>query len=222
MVYLLTGILAGFLHVLSGADHLSAVAPLSVDNGRSSWKTGFTWGVGHTSGVFLVGILAIIGKGFIPLEFISSWSERVIGVVLVGIGVWGMRKLLTQRIHTHIHEHDNVTHMHIHVHSRSADHLVAHAHEHIHAALPVGFIHGIAGSSHLFGVLPALALPSTNSAVFYLAGFGAGTILAMTFFSFLIGIAILKLSDRVRFLYRKTLLGFSLLAVGTGIFWIVS
>jgi len=221
MVYLLAGLLAAFVHVLTGPDHLSAVAPLSLDKGRSSWKTGFSWGVGHMSGVFLVGSLAIIGKEFIPLEFISSWSERVAGVVLVGIGVWGMRKLLTQQIHTHIHEHDNVEHLHIHVHSRSADHLIVHAHKHSHAALPIGFIHGIAGSSHLFGVLPALALPTTSAAVFYLAGFGAGIILAMTFFSFLIGIAILKFADRVRFLYRKTLFGFSLLAIGIGLFWIV-
>ncbi|MBF8297934.1 MAG: hypothetical protein HW395_591, partial [candidate division NC10 bacterium] len=36
--------------------------------------------------------------------------------------------------------------------------------------------HGLAGSSHLFGVLPALAFPSRQASMLYLAGFGLGAI----------------------------------------------
>jgi hypothetical protein len=47
----------------------------------------------------------------------------------------------------------------------------------------MGVLHGVAGSSHFFGVLPALALPSRTDALMYIAAFGVGTVVAMTAFA---------------------------------------
>jgi len=55
---ILTGLLAGGVHVLSGPDHLAAVAPLAVQD-RSAWRSGLRWGLGHSSGVLLVGVLSL-------------------------------------------------------------------------------------------------------------------------------------------------------------------
>jgi hypothetical protein len=45
------GIGMGFLHVLTGPDHLSALATLSanVGNGKA-FSLGVRWGVGHSTG----------------------------------------------------------------------------------------------------------------------------------------------------------------------------
>jgi len=58
---------------------------------------------------------------------------------------------------------------------------------HGHAAFAVGVLHGVAGSSHFFGVLPALALPTAAASFSYIAAFGVGTVAAMTLFAGAIG-----------------------------------
>ena len=60
-----------------------------------------------------------------------------------------------------------------------------HAHSHLSggASLAMGTMHGLAGSSHLFGVLPSLLFASRIDAGLYLAGFGLGAIAAMTAFA---------------------------------------
>ena len=75
MLIALTGLAAGFIHVITGPDHLAAIAPLSVNNKRSTWLIGFRWGLGHTSGVFIIGMLAMIFREIIPVDLISSYSE---------------------------------------------------------------------------------------------------------------------------------------------------
>lgn len=62
-----TGITMGFVHVLTGADHLSAIATLSanIGNCRAFWY-GIRWGVGHSIGLVLVGSI------FIALENVQN------------------------------------------------------------------------------------------------------------------------------------------------------
>src|SRR5688572_3654911 len=62
---LLAGLAAGLIHVLSGPDHLAAVAPLAGGRGRS-WRAGFLWGLGHSGGVLAVGLLALGLRGALP------------------------------------------------------------------------------------------------------------------------------------------------------------
>ena len=43
---ILTGIVAGFVHVVSGADHLIAMAPAAINNPQKALKNSFSWGLG--------------------------------------------------------------------------------------------------------------------------------------------------------------------------------
>jgi sulfite exporter TauE/SafE len=184
MLVAFTGFLAGFTHVLSGPDHLAAVTPLAVESRRESWRPGLRWGFGHSAGVAVVGLLAFVLREALPIERISVWSERLVGVVLVGVGLWAVRRALRIRIHTDWHEHDGEKHRHVHLHGPGNP---RGKRGHTHAAFGIGTLHGLAGSSHFFGVLPALALPDVWHAAFYLLAFGAGTVAAMSGFSAVFG-----------------------------------
>jgi hypothetical protein len=85
----------------------------------------------------------------------------------------------------------------------------------------VGTLHGLAGSSHLLGVLPALALPSRMAAGAYLIAFGLGSIAAMALFSSVIGLAAGRFAGPTGSRTWAALMGAcSLAAVGVGIWWL--
>lgn len=220
MLSLFAGISAGFIHVLAGPDHLAAIAPIAVENRKSTWLIGFKWGLGHTAGVLIIGFLLILFKNILPIEEISSVSEKLVGFILIAIGVLGIRKAITKNLHSHEHEHNGMTHVHFHSHSPGIQHEATKSHLHKHIALGIGLIHGIAGSSHFLGVLPALALPSMLDSILYLTGFGAGTVAAMTLFSSLLGKTADKLADKGLLLYKRLLFSFCITAIVIGGFWI--
>jgi len=218
MLIAITGLLAGFLHVISGPDHLAAVSPLAIENKKSGWLIGLKWGVGHTSGVFIVGILVLLFREIIPVDLVASYSEGLVGIVLIVIGVWGLQKILRKNLHEH--EHDGNKHYHIHKIDKNIAKSKKIGDFHTHTALAVGIIHGLAGSSHLLGVLPALALPTKFDAAIYLGFFGIGTILAMLIFSQLLGIIAIKFSQSSLVLYKRLSISFSSIAIAVGVFWI--
>jgi hypothetical protein len=197
MFAFLAGIAAGLLHVFSGPDHLAAVAPLASDRERGHWLTGLQWGIGHTMGVLLIAALLLLVKEQLPLEAISAYSERIVGASLIAIGSWGVWRAFQR-----------------HRQPRN------HSHSHAGASFSMGTIHGLAGSSHLFGVLPALAFPSQLSSLMYLAGFGLGAIAGMTAFSTMVGLVSSKLSLRSRS-YSGLLYATSALALVVGGVWLV-
>ena len=192
MLAVLTGLVAGFLHVLAGPDHLAAVAPLAVRSHRRAWMSGVRWGLGHSAGVLLIGVLAILFKSVLPIGQVSSVSERLVGVLLIAMGIWTVRQALRVEVHAHEHVHDGSSHGHVHFHGPGHAHPVSEAasspeHGHGHAAVGIGILHGLAGSSHFLGVLPSLGFAHVGQAVAYLAAFGIGTVLAMAGFSALLG-----------------------------------
>lgn len=83
----------------------------------------------------------------------------------------------------------------------------------------IGLIHGVAGSSHLYGVLPALALAAADR-VGYLIGFGVGSILAMGLFASAIGLLIGRIPGSRTLVQRWGLLVASIAAVVIGTAWI--
>src|SRR5687768_10932092 len=183
MLILVTGLLAGFFHVLSGPDHLAAVAPIAVADRERSWLAGWTWGIGHASGVVVVALLAVLLRGVLPpIDAISAWSERLVGAALIGIGLWALRH--STRIRPATHVHGRSTHQHLHVQAGPG---WVRRLGHAHASFCLGVLHGIAGSSHFFGVLPALALPTAGASLLYIGAFGAGTVGAMTAFAAVVG-----------------------------------
>lgn len=215
MLTILTGAAAGFFHVLSGPDHLAAVAPIAVTDRERGWLAGWTWGIGHASGVVVVAVLAIVLRDLLPpIEAISAWSERLVGAALVGIGLWALRR--STQVRTGAHAHGPLSHAHLHVQRGPAWlRRIGHA----HASFCLGVLHGVAGSSHFFGVLPALALPSTAASLLYIAAFGSGTIVAMTAFAAVVGVAGQRGRGR-HFPQRAMLVSAALLAITVGGIWL--
>ncbi len=216
MLTVITGALAGLFHVLSGPDHLAAVAPLAASDRDRGWVSGWTWGVGHASGVVVVAIAAVLLRDLLPpIGVISAWSERLVGAALIGIGIWALR--CSARIRPGTHVHGAVAHAHLHVQAGPGwIRRLGHA----HAAFYMGILHGIAGSSHFVGVLPALALPTRASALLYIAAFGSGTVIAMTAFAAAIG----SLGSRTRqvgWVQRGMMLTASVVAFSVGTWWLI-
>ena len=223
MISVITGLVAGAIHVVSGPDHLAAVAPFAAESRRKAWDVGLRWGVGHAGGVLFIGLLSLLLRDWLPVAAISSWSERLVGVMLIGIGLWGARRALSGRVHTHEHEHNGATHVHIHTHDGATAHTHEHTpeHRHTHAAFAVGTLHGVAGSSHFLGVLPALAFPTMTEAVWYLAAYGVGTVVAMVGFASLVGLSARSLAVSSAQAYRQMMAVCSLAAVVVGGWWLM-
>jgi hypothetical protein len=191
----IAGLATGLVHVLSGPDHLAAVAPLAADRDRPQWRAGLQWGLGHTAGVMIIGLLLIAFRQLLPVDAISAYSERIVGVALLLVGAWGFMRARAPQ---------------------------PHAHPAAGASFAMGALHGLAGSSHLFGVLPALALPTQFDAISYLSGFGLGAVLAMTAFSAFVGAVAVSASRRGVNAYRGMLYACSLSAFIVGGFWLIA
>lgn len=213
MLTLITGSVAGFVHVLTGPDHLAAVAPLAAVDRRRGWLAGWTWGVGHASGVVAVAALAVLLRGVLPpIETLSAWSERVVGVALIAIGFWAFQRSIRRppaaaaRAHNHTHNEGAVPRRRPRGHARTS--------------FLMGILHGVAGSSHFFGVLPALALPTTNGALLYIGAFGTGTVVAMTAFAAVVGWTGARV-DPQSGVHRGMMTATAVLAIVVGCVWLV-
>lgn len=207
--FALLGLLAGLVHALSGPDHLAAVAPLVVRERRRGWRTGLLWGMGHSVGVWGVGLLALALRGLLPVDRLSSVSERLVGAVLIGVGLWGLRRVWLARCPAHPGE-------------------TSHHHHHASPVRPwlsplgIGTLHGLAGSSHLLGILPALALPSAAASFAYVAAFGLGSIAAMVAFSSVLGLGAVRLTARGPGAYQALLATFSAVSILVGGWWLLA
>jgi len=268
MLTFVTGFIASMAHVVTGPDHMAAVTPLAIDSQKKSWIIGFSWGLGHTAGMLLIGMLFVLFKEFLPIEAISEHSETVIGFLLIGIGSWALVRTYlrhkhgnkphahfhtTPYLYTHIHKHSHgfkpVTehehdgkpaHTHNHDHGSilftKADHVhehdEGHGHSHMHTgkvkenaltAFGIGIIHGFAGFSHLFALLPSLALPTVTASVIYITAFASGTILTMVIFAFILGLVAFRsvVKDKHVFLQWFTF-GGAILAIAVGVLWLIN
>jgi hypothetical protein len=216
MLTALTGALAGLFHVLTGPDHLAAVGPLAIEGRRRGWLAGWTWGVGHASGVVVVAVLAVLLRDLLPpIDAISAWSERLVGAALVVVGFWALRR--SARVQPAPHVHGAATHDHIHV---QAGPRWMRRMGHAHASFCLGVLHGVAGSSHFVGVVPALAFQTRTAALTYIAAFGVGSVAAMTAFAAIAGRVGAGASPH-SMTYRATMAAASVAAIVTGAVWLV-
>lgn len=217
MIAFFAGLLAGSAHVVTGPDHLAAVAPLAVAHPTRAAAAGARWGLGHGLGVVALGALGLAARHAIDIDAWSTVAESLVGFLLIAIGAWAIRRAGRLVIHDHPHAHDGDRHAHPHLHVAVADHDHPDAHRgHRHAPLWIGALHGAAGAGHLFGVLPALALPTLDAAL-YLAAYLASAIASMAAFAALLG----HLARRGRpGLLRRLLQGTGAAAIAVGGVWI--
>ena len=169
----------------------------------------------------MIGLLSLWLRDVLPVNLISAWGERLVGVMLIAIGAWAITK--PSGVYTHEHEHDGTRHLHLHAHTHAGEHRTPSAHEHhTHAAFGIGILHGLAGSSHFLGVLPILAFPTRVQACAYLLTFGIGTVLSMALFSHGMGWVANKWGGASLRIYRGLLSSCAALAIGVGVFWLIN
>ena len=210
---ILTGVLAGFVHVISGADHLIAMAPSAINNPQKALKNSFLWGLGHSSGILLLVFLAIFIKDIAPLNKFSNIAEFLVGISLLIVGVIAIKNSFQLRMHSHSHKHENgFAHRHYHFHTKEQKN----NNKHSHALTGLGLLHGLAGGSHFLAVLPALALPLI-SACFYLISYLIGSFISMNLFTCLISFTTLKIGQK--FIKRLICVAGGL-SFSMGLFWI--
>ena len=188
--------------------------------------------------MLLIGLLFILFKELLPIELISKHSDQVIGFLLIGIGTWAILRTYLHhshghRPHSHFHTRPFLyAHIHKHSHHDRSDHIEnGNDHEHEHkgtvkqnafTAFFIGIIHGFAGFSHLFALLPSLALPSVMASVIYIAAFAFGTILTMIVFAFILGlVAFRSFATNKQVFLKWFTYGGGLLAIGIGILWLI-
>ncbi|MAF26859.1 MAG: hydantoin utilization protein A [Gemmatimonadota bacterium] len=220
----LSGLAAGSLHVVSGPDHLGALAPMAAGRPARAVGVGLFWGFGHGTGVVLLGLAGVLGRSLIDVDAVSGWSERIVGVVLVAVGLWAIRRSRTLVVHAHGHKHLHGEgdagggHEHIHVHLGDTDHARGRKHSHRRrAAWGIGVLHGAAGTGHLVGVVPSLALPAGQALVFLSAYLVAATV-SMGVFAGLLGSLTARLGPRA---LRPITLVSGLFALAVGVVWMV-
>ena len=213
LISVFTGFAAGAVHVVSGADHMVAMAPYSVRKPKLALIDGLAWGAGHSAGVLILSIFGILAKDIINIELMSSYAEFIVGISLLIVGALAIRTSLKVNIHMHQHMHGEETiHKHFHFHSPGNK---LHR-SHTHAATGLGVLHGFAGASHLLAVIPALALPLFG-ALAYLFAYLLGSDFAM-------GCVVLGISFATnkanKMFYPFLMRSIGALSIVTGIFWL--
>ena len=226
LISVLTGLAAGAVHVVGGADHLVAMAPFSINRPLAACRSALAWGAGHSAGVIVLALIAIGLKDLAHVEAMSSWAEFLVGVALLVVGALAVRTAFGLELHSHKHRHDehvhdehgqvhqdgSATHQHLHLHVRGQ----SNHRRHVHAASGLGLLHGLAGASHLLAVIPALALPA-HAAVGYLIAYLIGSIGAM--FSVVAAVSLVTQRSGARLL-PLLVGGTGALSIVTGAIWL--
>ena len=177
IILLLYALYEGLIHAFE-ADHILAVT--NIVSQRTSLlpavKDGVFWGLGHTSTIFLVGIIMIVFKVHIP-NGTFSYFEAAVGLMLVLVAsfrlfIFFRDEQTTLSLHKHEHEHAGVNkHLHTHIHLKNKN---------LHtASYGIGIVHGLAGSGALV-VLIMTQIESVANSILYLVIFGLGSIVGMT------------------------------------------
>eukprot|EP00580_Thalassiosira_gravida_P017794 CAMPEP_0201675892 /NCGR_PEP_ID=MMETSP0494-20130426/40626_1 /ASSEMBLY_ACC=CAM_ASM_000839 /TAXON_ID=420259 /ORGANISM="Thalassiosira gravida, Strain GMp14c1" /LENGTH=222 /DNA_ID=CAMNT_0048158469 /DNA_START=261 /DNA_END=926 /DNA_ORIENTATION=+ len=103
-----TGILMGMIHVLTGPDHLSALATLcgtnitTRSNNLEGFLLGIRWGIGHSIGLLVVGTVLIAveeqNSDWIGMDnTVSTTLETFVGLFMLALGSYGLLKAFRNR-----------------------------------------------------------------------------------------------------------------------------
>jgi hypothetical protein len=178
LIILLTyALYEGFIHAFE-TDHVLAVSNIVSQRNRvaAAIKDGIFWGLGHTSTIFLIGVIMIFFKIKIS-ENSFSYFEATVGLMLIVISVFRFYLFWrNERTEIQIHKHDDVEHngeneqYHVHIGG-------VHLHK---TSYGIGIIHGLAGSGALV-LLIMSQIPTVLGGLLYLLLFGVGSILGMAF-----------------------------------------
>lgn len=202
---LLLTLYAGFVHAFE-ADHLLGVGNI-VSQRYNIWlaiKDGVFWGLGHSSTIFVIGVLMLIFKVGIS-ESSFRYFEAMVGLMLIILAIFRILKYANDKNahhgHSHIEKVDSILNFsHYPTYHQKAPYdqkqvsaqltsvqpirftlVVADKSPHHHAhklAYGVGLVHGLAGSGALI-VLVLAQMKSPFAGLCYLLTFSAGAIAGM-------------------------------------------
>ena len=126
MLIIWAGLLAGAIHVISGPDHLLALAPYSFEAKDNRHWIGVKWGLGHGFGIAIMAFAVLGLKTRVDVSSLSGLAECFVGFLLVYIGIRALQTSRKLLIHDHAHEHDSIQetngHSHFHMHLGSTVH----------------------------------------------------------------------------------------------------
>jgi hypothetical protein len=88
----LTGMLFGLIHVLTGPDHLSALATLSAGSSWRSFALGIRWGCGHSIGLVVMAVVFIALDGKLDFSVLNEVTDILVGVFMIALGVYGIHE----------------------------------------------------------------------------------------------------------------------------------
>uniref|UniRef100_H3GF30 Nickel/cobalt efflux system n=1 Tax=Phytophthora ramorum TaxID=164328 RepID=H3GF30_PHYRM len=88
----LTGMLFGLIHVLTGPDHLSALATLSAGSSWRSFALGIRWGCGHSIGLVVMAVVFIALDGKLDFTVLNVVTDVLVGVFMIALGVYGVHE----------------------------------------------------------------------------------------------------------------------------------
>lgn len=215
---LILGLMLGIRHAFD-ADHLVAVTTIVSEYRnplRAVW-IGVSWGLGHTTTLFLAGGILLLLNVHIP-QRLALFFEFLVGIMLILLGIQTLLSFRRQKVHIHAHRHSDdepELHQHFHIHEETPGHTHAHSRweslrkilvagmvpgEHgvdrnRGALAPffrlksyvVGTVHGLAGSAALM-LLVLANVESARIGFTYLLVFGLGTIVSMGVISIFISL----------------------------------
>ncbi|MGG3562380.1 urease accessory protein UreH [Neobacillus rhizosphaerae] len=159
------GFLLGLKHALE-PDHIIAVSTIAGKQ-KSLFHSSFLgvfWGLGHTLTLLGVFLILALTKGSIPQKWGMAF-EMGVGVMLIYLGILSFLTLKKNHIKKPTKENKQF----------------------FLKSMFIGQIHGLAGSAAMT-LLVVSAVDSIRSAVLYIGVFGAGTILGMLLFTFVISL----------------------------------
>jgi nickel/cobalt transporter (NicO) family protein len=226
-----TALLLGSLHALE-ADHMAAVTSFAVrrPGPRAAVRFAVRWSAGHGGAIILIGAGLLILGVQLPVAA-EHWLERLVGVVMIGLGVWTFRG--ASALHAHTHAHGGEPHAHLHAHGqdsprgedRAGTHIHAHApasaDTHSHAVTGVGLVHGLAGSGAAVALIPIIGFDSPARGILYLVIFAVGTVLAMAVYGLFAGFVVGRSAESSVRLGQLLARGTGVLTVVIGFVWLV-
>ena len=221
---LVLGIVLGLRHALD-PDHVVAVSTIVGEyrNPLRSFWVGISWGLGHTTTLFLAGIVIIALRLTIP-DGLALLLEFAVGIMLVGLGVQVIYNYWKKKIHQHAHGHEEDAHSHFHSHAENP----AHSPEH-HGVRGVGkpffrkksyfigTIQGLAGSAALT-LLVLASIDSPLVGIGYILLFGLGSVLSMGVMTIFISLPFVFSANRLPNLNSFIQPGVGVLSILFGVF----
>jgi len=195
----LLGFLLGIRHA-ADPDHVAAIAALVARRRRIGFaaRIGAAWGLGHSLTILAVGgVLVALRIAVEPRWTVGA--ELLVAAILVVLGIANLRALGRPR-----EAHPRVETPHSHGSPTAL------------RAFGVGIAHGLGGSAAV-AILALAAMPTTQTAVAYLAVFGLGTVGGMVVLSLALGLPLL-LAHRAPVITRWVLAGSGVVSIGAGLY----